>query len=202
MSQRVFAFQSERPGHQGNWASNWYRAEFDMSERNYTLPDGRVFTIPANGYTSTEQGMMQAKALCFAHGEHTDWNTSVARRIMAPVGDLDSPSWHRHQAEIKKMGGARGPIRGYVDDDWKAVRYEIVKDLNREKFEQNPELMDELLATGNDIIAEGASYDRVWGIGLSPSHRDVQTPDRWRGTNLLGKLLMELREEFTDHDDA
>jgi len=60
----VLAFQSEKPGHAGNVFSNWYPAVFEMQTRTYSA-NGREFQIPGNTYTSTEQGMMEAKALCF-----------------------------------------------------------------------------------------------------------------------------------------
>jgi len=94
------------------------------------------------------------------------------------------------------MGGATG-VPNYNDAEWASVRFEIVKDLNRQKFLQNEELQTVLLETGDSILVEGAGYDRVWGAGLSTTHADIQDPTKWRGQNLLGKLLMELREELS-----
>lgn len=185
----VFAFKSERPGNPGNVFSNWYPANFTMPDRTYSAL-GRTFQIPANSYTSTEQGMMEAKALCF--GEPT-----VAERIMCPVPQLTTDQWHKYQASIKRLGGP-GSIRNYNDDEWHAVRYQIVKDLNRQKFAQNPHLLQELLDTGGQILAEGAPYDKIWGVGLSTTSPQIQNPDQWKGLNLLGKLLMELREELSE----
>ncbi len=36
-----------------------------------------------------------------------------------------------------------------------------------EKFSQNSELCEQLLSTGDAILAECAVKDRIWGIGLA-----------------------------------
>ena len=38
--------------------------------------------------------------------------------------------------------------------------------------------------------------DRVWGIGLSMIDRDRFSIDKWRGQNLLGRILMRVREDI------
>jgi hypothetical protein len=55
----------------------------------------------------------------------------------------------------------------------------------RAKFDQHPNLKQLLMSTGNAILMENSPYDDYWGIG---PHGD--------GSNWLGHLLMELREEY------
>jgi ribA/ribD-fused uncharacterized protein len=43
---------------------------------------------------------------------------------------------------------------------------------------------------------EASPYDRIWGIGLAAEHEDVSRPSRWRGLNLLGFALMDVREQL------
>ena len=61
------------------------------------------------------------------------------------------------------------------------------------KFSQNEELKKRLLETGNDILAECAVKDRIWGIGLSMTDSDRQDMSKWKGSNLLGYALMMVR---------
>ena len=63
------------------------------------------------------------------------------------------------------------------------------------KFSQNESLKKKLLnpkwsAQG---FVEGSPYDRSWGIGV---HYKGASDDEstWRGENLLGKVLNEVRE--------
>ena len=69
-----------------------------------------------------------------------------------------------------------------------------------EKFSQNEDLKKRLLNTGNDILAECAVQDKIWGIGLSM--KDVNRLDmaKWRGENLLGfALIMTSSGVTTDY---
>ena len=87
-------------------------------------------------------------------------------------------------------------VKGFDSKTWDEVHYDIVKAGNRAKFAQNKDLRDALLATGNALLAEAAPNDLVWGIGLSAAAAAAVDPKDWPGKNLLGKALMELREEF------
>ena len=51
-----------------------------------------------------------------------------------------------------------------------------------------------LLRSGDKILTEASPYDGVWGIKMSESDENVQDPLRWRGQNLLGFALMEVRD--------
>ena len=53
-----------------------------------------------------------------------------------------------------------------------------------------------LLGTGDSIIVEASPLDRVWGIGLGAANELATNPERWRGLNLLGFALMEVRERL------
>lgn len=64
------------------------------------------------------------------------------------------------------------------------------------KFSQNNILCNKLLQTQNDILAECAVKDRVWGIGLSMKDPERLDLAKWRGQNLLGYTLMMVREEL------
>ena len=50
--------------------------------------------------------------------------------------------------------------------------------------------------TGEEIIAECAVKDRIWGIDLSMKDENRFSTDKWRGQNLLGKILMQVREDI------
>jgi ribA/ribD-fused uncharacterized protein len=97
-------------------------------------------------------------------------------------------------AEAKKIG--RTHFDNFDDKLWTRISSTIVKRGVRAKFVQNPDLMRELLATGNAVLAECSPYDKVWGIGLAPDDERVYDTRKWDGKNKLGRILMTLREEF------
>ncbi|MEL7231218.1 MAG: NADAR domain-containing protein, partial [Pseudomonadota bacterium] len=41
---------------------------------------------------------------------------------------------------------------------------------------------------------EASPVDRIWGIGLAADDPDLENPYLWKGQNLLGFALMEVRD--------
>ena len=127
-----------------------------------------------NKFANAEQYMMFGKANLFG-------DTAMKKVILATT----DPS------KIKALGRK---IKNFNDDVWNEFKYKIVCDGNYLKFSQNPQLKQELLKTGNAILAEASPYDTIWGIGLDPS--SAIKGMKWNGENLLGKALMEVRERL------
>ena len=67
-------------------------------------------------------------------------------------------------------------------------------DANLAKFSQIETLREVILNTRDKILAEASPYDRVWGIGLSMSNPKIYDPKNWRGRNLAGQSLMQVRQ--------
>lgn len=71
--------------------------------------------------------------------------------------------------------------------DWDAEKVKVMTDIVWCKFSQNPHLQQLLLATGDAYLSEGNNHgDNFWGtcpIGST------------RGKNMLGKVLMVVRDE-------
>jgi ribA/ribD-fused uncharacterized protein len=69
--------------------------------------------------------------------------------------------------------------------DWDSIRNKIMKTALVFKFSQNKELRNILIETGDKNIIQRCSKDKYWGDGYPG-----------KGENMLGKLLMEVREEL------
>jgi N-glycosidase YbiA len=83
---------------------------------------------------------------------------------------------------VARMGRSRQrPLR----KDWETAKDEIMREALRAKFTQNEELRRILLETGDALLVEHTKNDSYWGDGGDGS-----------GKNMLGILLMELREEL------
>ena len=95
--------------------------------------------------------------------------------------------------EVKALGRK---VTGFDGAVWDYVREPLMVCGLRQKFLQNPPLMNELLSTGSALLAEGAPRDRVWGIGMGPNNPDVARPATWKGRNLLGRALMKTRDDL------
>lgn len=95
--------------------------------------------------------------------------------------------------QIKALGRK---VRGFDQAVWDKFKYAIVLNGNWCKFSQNRELREFLLSTGDSVLVEASPYDRIWGIQLSADAPEAQNPFGWRGENLLGFALMEVRDEL------
>ncbi len=95
--------------------------------------------------------------------------------------------------QIKALGRK---VRGFDQRVWDRFKYAIVLGGNWYKFSQNRDLREFLLSTGDSVLVEASPYDSIWGIRLSSSSPGAQDPMKWRGQNLLGFALMEVRDEL------
>lgn len=123
-----------------------------------------------------EQRMMAGKALTFQ-------DLDTCKRIMA----------ESDPKKIKALGRKVTPFDARV---WDEVKHTLIVNGNYAKFTQNEELRRFLLSTGDSLLVEASPYDTIWGIGLGAENPEVQDPHRWRGQNLLGFALMEVRDEI------
>ena len=135
-----------------------------------------TFRIDGLAYNCCEQFMMAEKARVFG-----DFGAETA--ILA------APNPRKQKALGRQ-------VRGFDAGVWDAVCRGIVYRANLAKFEQNGELYDLLLATGDRTIVEASPEDAIWGIGLAQDDPRAQDPSQWRGTNWLGVALMQVRDEL------
>jgi ribA/ribD-fused uncharacterized protein len=133
-----------------------------------------AFTVDGVTYATAEHWMMAGKARLFYDADG-----------LAAVLAAKSPG-------AAKAAGRK--VRGFDEKLWAEQRYGLVVAGNRAKFGQHPALRAFLVATGRRVLVEASPYDRVWGIGMAPGNPAVAHPAAWRGLNLLGFALMEVRD--------
>jgi ribA/ribD-fused uncharacterized protein len=132
------------------------------------------FEVAGVTYPTAKHYMMAAKAALFG-------DVQTRERILA----------------AKTPGAAKAlgrQVVGFDEDVWAQERMRIVVDANLGKFTRNAQLSEFLLNTGDQVLVEASPVDRIWGIGLAAEDLDTQHPSRWRGLNLLGFVLMEVRD--------
>jgi ribA/ribD-fused uncharacterized protein len=132
------------------------------------------FEVEGIVYKTAEHWMMAEKARLFGDEE-------VRARIIA----CEQPG------EAKALGRE---VRNFDHEVWEAERFTIVRDGNYHKFSQNKALKTFLVNTKQRILAEASPVDAIWGIGMAADHPNVTKPYTWRGLNLLGFVLMEVRD--------
>ncbi|WP_298313109.1 NADAR family protein [uncultured Aquimarina sp.] len=132
------------------------------------------FEVEGVVYKTAEHWMMAEKARLFEDIE-----------ILKEIIDCNQPM------EAKQLGRK---VRNFDPKVWDAHKYEIVKQGNYHKFSQHEEQKQFLLNTKKRIIVEASPRDRIWGIGMGQANEKAQNPNLWRGQNLLGFALMEVRD--------
>ena len=137
------------------------------------------FVLDDFRYDHVEQYLMAQKARLFHDAENY---TAILK--------TDSPK------VCKELGRKVANYDGAV---WEQRRGEVLKTALRAKFTQNEDLKQALLATGSRILAEASPRDGIYGIRLTAEDAASLAPEKWPGQNLLGKALMEIREELRSH---
>ncbi len=139
---------------------------------NWFMADFSVGNIQ---FSSMEQYIMYQKAVLFQ-------DMDIAEEILK-TSDV---------GKIKALGRS---VKNYEDVIWNGMRQVVVYQGLLEKFRQNEELKQKLLATKNHVLAECAVQDKIWGIGLSMKDDRRFDLHEWQGQNLLGFALMCVREK-------
>ncbi len=144
-------------------------------------PDGYLsnwypaaFVLDGITFTSTEQYIMYRKCLLFD-------DSVSASAILA----TDDPA--RHQAIGRNAAGFNGTV-------WDGVKQTIAFRGLMAKFSQNENLKKQLLHTGNAYLVECAFKDVIWACGIRLHEDERLDISKWRGQNILGFTLMEVRE--------
>ena len=117
-------------------------------------------TINGESYSTVEHAFQAAK-----------FSDPAKRKAIA---EAKSP------ADAKRLGKQSG-----MRPDWNERRVKIMEDILRAKFDQNAELKQKLIDTGDTELIEGNTWgDKFWGQvdGV--------------GENNLGKLLMKIRDKY------
>jgi ribA/ribD-fused uncharacterized protein len=134
------------------------------------------FTLDGLRFPTAEHFMMYGKAKLFGD------ERSAAEILLAP-----------NPGAVKALGRA---VRGFDETMWRQHRSEIAIAGNYAKFSQSAPLREFLLSTKRRVLVEASPVDRIWGIGLAADDPHAENPLEWRGLNLLGFALMEVRERL------
>ena len=103
--------------------------------------------------------------------------------------------------ESQHAGEAKRQSKEIADDEtrlkWEMENKQIMTDLLKAKSEQCQQFRDALIESKEKILAE-ATPSKLWATGLSPFITHNCSPSYWLGQNLLGAMLMDLRQELLE----
>ena len=143
--------------------SNGYLSNWFMS----------AFELEGIRFTSAEQYIMYRKCLLFG-------DKDAAAAVLA----ADDPG-------VQQKIGRKAA--GYIEPVWSGARQVIAIQGLYAKFSQNADLKEMLLNTGDAYLVECAVTDTAWACGISIDDDRKCDAANWKGSNILGSALMEVR---------
>lgn len=102
----------------------------------------------------------------------------------------DSDDWKLFCLQTKDAAIIKTKSKTIVKrENWDKIKVKIMYELLKRKFIYNSDLMQKLLETNPKEIIEGNYWaEDFWGFDL----------EKQKGHNILGKLLMKIRQEIID----
>lgn len=137
----------------------------------------RDFYVRGVKFPNGECAMMYSKAMLFGDKE-------VAAKILA----AKKPADHKALGKTCKFDQAI----------WDARCVPMMTAILYHKFTQHKDLETLLLSTVGTELVEASPYDKIWGIGLGENDPRSLDKSKWRGKNLLGQVLMNVRQRILD----
>lgn len=132
------------------------------------------FEFNGKTFNFSEQCFMYQKAILFNDFE-------IAKQVL-------------NETDVRKIKALGRKVKNFNNELWDKHKEDFMFNACYAKFSQNDKLKDFLLSTGNHEIVEASPVDNIWGIGFS-SDNAMENVDKW-GQNLLGKVLMKVREDL------
>ena len=126
-------------------------------------------------YNCSEQHFLQQKALYFK-------DARIAESIMKCT-------------EPEQMKTLSHKIANVDETQWRKQAGEAMKKSCQLKFNQNSHLQKMLINCKGEIV-EANRHDKFFSCGLGLSDRNSLDKSKWEGSNILGQILMEMREHY------
>ncbi len=136
------------------------------------------FELDGIRFSSAEQYIMYQKCMIF--------------------GDEESAKKILNTEDTREQQTLGRDASGYVSKVWAGVRQLVALRGLMAKFEQNEDLREKLLATGDAVLVECARTDKIWACGIRLDDERRFDAESWSGENILGFALMEVRRRLTE----
>lgn len=131
------------------------------------------FELDGVHYSSAEQYIMYQKCMLFG-------DTASAKAVLATD-------------DTKAQQAIGRKAKGYIGAVWAGQRQLVAMRGLLAKFSQNEDLKKKLLDTEDAWLVECAYSDTIWACGIRLDEDERFDASKWRGQNILGFALMEVR---------
>jgi ribA/ribD-fused uncharacterized protein len=148
----------------------------------YLKPSRKIMTIKFYK-TKDPYGFMGNffKARFFIYGRWWNFVEAPYQAEKTSVQSEKDEIWRAVKANDSRLLGQKVTMR----PDWDEYKRFVMKECCMAKFLQHPDLRKQLMDTGDEELMEDSPVDWYWGCGADGT-----------GQNVLGQVLMEIREEL------
>ena len=168
----------------------------------------RAFEVDGVSYATAEHWMMAEKARLFRDQEmlieilNSD-TPKEAKAFGRKVRDFDPAIWDQHKFEIVCRGNyekftQHEDLKNYLLATSKYLSPDTSTNDNKGDLVKEKPAGYKFASSKSTrvILVEAAGRDVIWGIGLGKNNPKSQSPMTWRGRNLLGFALTQVREQL------
>ena len=116
----------------------------------------------------------------------------------AYFGDLRRALAIRNEPRPGKCKHLAKNIQNFDPNVWRQVAPLIMQQALLAKFRQHDAIRKKLVGTGDVILVEASPFSTYWGSGLDifdDNHKELW---KWRGANMLGTILTQVRDILRD----
>lgn len=135
-----------------------------------------TFKYKGHTFENSEQAFMWEKALYF--------------------NDIESAELILNEPDPSKNKALGRKVKNFDEFEWMKVSFSVMINVNVAKWSSDEKLKELLLSTDPKVLVEASPYDKIWGIGLHWEDDLVLDENNWKGMNLLGNALMEVRKKL------
>ena len=176
----------------------------DLEKSNQELNLNKLFTPTRNDITAfySKYSVLSNHFPCRFKAKGETYS-SMEKYLHCRIAQLfeDQQLVHKISEEddpvvIKRLGKN---IKNFDKAIWKREIGTILYDGLFEKFQQNPDLGEYLVNTGESVIVEASKTDKQYGIGYGLGDQRLWDRKQWKGQNLMGKTLMKVRSDIKKH---
>ena len=140
-----------------------------------------IFIYKDHRFNNSEQAFMWEKAMFFDD-----------EKIAAQLLKETNPKY------AKALGRQ---VRNFNQDFWLVASFPAMVAVNFAKWNSSDYLRDLIVSTHPKKLVEASPYDKIWGVGLAQDDDRILDKRNWKGMNLLGKALMNVRKELIEEHE-